>query len=150
MKTLIVCVSIHHGNTLKVAKAMASVLKAKIVKPEAVTDAMLKKYNLIGFGSGIYMWKNHKSLLELADRFPHMKGKKAFIFSTSGAANKVALKCHKQLRDKLKGKGFKIIGEFNCQGYDTVGPFILFGGFNKGRPNKEDIKDARAFAKKLL
>jgi flavodoxin len=149
MKTLIVCVSIHHGNTLKIAKTMAKALKAKIVKPGAVTADMLSKYDLIGFGSGIYMFKHHKSLLELAERLPEMKGKKAFVFSTSGAPHKAAMNYHKDLREKLKEKKFKIIGEFNCQGFDTVGPFILVGGLNKGRPNGKDLENARVFAKKL-
>ena len=54
MKTLIICVSIHHGNTEKIAKAMAEVLNAKLVKPNEVNINELAKYYSIGFGSGIY------------------------------------------------------------------------------------------------
>ena len=34
VKTLIVCVSLHHGNTKKVADAIADVLKAQVASPE--------------------------------------------------------------------------------------------------------------------
>ncbi len=36
MKTLIICHSYHHGNTKKVADAMAAVLQAEVVNPRDV------------------------------------------------------------------------------------------------------------------
>jgi len=33
MKTLIVCLSVHHGNTKKIADAMAAVLDAEVIGP---------------------------------------------------------------------------------------------------------------------
>jgi len=54
MKNLIVCISIHHGNTEKVAKEMAAILGAELVKPNDVDINTLSKYDLIGFGLGIY------------------------------------------------------------------------------------------------
>jgi flavodoxin len=49
----------------------------------------------------------------------------------------------------LQSKGFEVIGEFNCAGFDTVGPLRIIGGINKGRPNDEDLTQAEAFAKNL-
>jgi flavodoxin len=146
MKVLIIYVSVHHKNTEKIAKAMAEAVKAKIVRPDEVTDELISQYDLIGFGSGIYMWKHHQKLLELADRLSSIKGKKAFIFSTSGANRNQ----HDKLREKLINKGFNIVGEFTCPGWDTVIPlFTLFGGINKGRPNETDINKAKEFIKEL-
>jgi len=48
MDGLIVCVSVSHRNTRKVADAMADVLDACVVEPEEVDDAMLEASDLAG------------------------------------------------------------------------------------------------------
>ena len=146
MRVAIVCKSIHHGNTKKIADAMAKVLKAKVIEPEG---ASLDDYDLVGFGSGIYAWKHHRSLFKLIDKLPEQKGKKAFIFSTSGGGKVLGKGAHWRLRKPLEKKGFEVIREFNCRGFDTFGPLKLIGGVNKGRPNEDDIKNAEKFAGSL-
>ncbi len=150
MKTLIICKSIHHQNTQKIAKQIATVLKAEIKEPEKVGEEELKNYDLIGFGSGIYGWRHHKSLLKLADNLSNItkKTKKAFIFSTNGRGDKIP--GHLVLKKKLEDKGFKIIDEFSCKGFDTFGPLKLIGGINKGKPDEQDLKEAKQFAKNLV
>ena len=155
MKTLIIYISIHHSNTEKVAKVMAEVLNAKLVKLYEVDTTTLSKYDLVGFGSGIYFGKHHKSLLNLIDRLPMQKAKKAFVFSTSGMRNGIAQRPYggdfnKPLREKLLGKGFNIIGEFSCRGFDTYGPFKLIGGISKGRPSEKDLGKVKNFVQELL
>ena len=147
MKTLIICISVHHGNTRKVAQAMAEVLDADILKPANIDATTLDKYDLVGFSSGIYGWKHHNSLLNLADRLPHTN-KKAFIFSTRGNLVRVVPleNYHQELRDRLLEKGFEIVGEFSCLGLDTSGPLKVVGGKNKGRPDENDLDEARKFA----
>jgi hypothetical protein len=49
----------------------------------------------------------------------------------------------------LIGKGFTIIGEFSCKGFNTFGPLKLVGGINKGRPNESDLNKAENFARCL-
>jgi len=150
MKTLIIYISIHHGNTKKIVKAMAKVIGAELVKPYQVDVNALAKYDLIGFGSGIYYHKHHESLLKLVERLPELKGKKTFIFSTSGMSKKWHFSdFHNPLKEELLEKGFNIIGEFDCRGWDTYGPFKLIGGISKGRPNEKDLKEAKNFASKL-
>ena len=145
MKILIICKSIHHNNTKKIADAMAEVLNADVVEPEKINPDEIKKYDLIGFGSGIYFGKHHKKLLKLVDKLPG-ENKKAFIFSTYGIDLSIY---HKPLRNKLKNKGFKIIGEFSCKGYEDYSVFKLIGGKNNGHPNKEDIENAKKFAENI-
>ena len=65
MKTLIVCVSQHHGNTKKIADAMAAVLDAEVRRPDDVNVEALAEYDLIGFGSGIAFGKHYQPLLEV-------------------------------------------------------------------------------------
>lgn len=148
MKTLIICLSYHHKNTAKIALTLAGSLNAEIKTPQEINPNGLSEYDLIGFGSGVYYGKLDKSLLELADKLPQATGKKTFIFSTSGRTGN-ATKFHQQLREKLQSKGFVVVNEFNCAGFDTFGPLKLVGGTNKGRPNEEDVKGAEAFAKSL-
>ena len=159
MKTLIIYTSIHHKNTERIAKVMAEVLEAPLAKPREIDINSLAEYDLLGFGSGIYFGKHHKSLLKLVDKLPNLKGRKVFVFSTSGVSNvgnfihnirhKVS-NFHIPLREKLVKKGLVIVGEFTCKGFDTVGPFKLIGGISKGRPNEKDLEKARKFAKNLL
>ena len=147
-RTLIIYMSVHHGNTKKLTETIAKVLGAKIVSPSQVRPKDLINFNLVGFGSGIYGFRHHKDLLDFADSLPNMS-KKAFIFSTAGFPP-MWKKWHIALRDKLTKKGFQIIGEFSCPGWDTFGPLALIGGMYKGRPNEKDLEDARNFAQNLI
>jgi len=147
-KILILYFSFHHQNTEKIAQAMAEVLEADLVKANEAKPEDILNYELIGFGSGIYFWKHHKILFELMEKINLTQNKKAFIFSTSGAP--MGTRFHKNLRERLIKKGFEIIGEFNCLGWDTFGPLKLFGGINKGRPTELDIEKAKEFAKNLI
>jgi flavodoxin len=160
MKSLLVLFSYHHNNTEKIAKVFAKVLDAQIKTPQQISPDELQEYSLIGFGSGIYSDKHHKALLDLADTLPHVTNKNAFIFSTCGAPMKFmeqdraeftryVAKNHSSLREKLQSKGYIIVDEFSCAGFNTNSVLKLFGGINKGRPNAEDFKHAEEFAQNL-
>lgn len=153
-KTLIILISVFHGNTAKVADVLAEVLNADVKSPREVKPEDLQQYDLIGFGSGIYDQKHHASLLTLADSFSNGKGKKVFLFSTSGISRAITMRNkiddpHNALRDKLQAKGYKVVSEFNCPGFNDNSFLKLFGGMNKGRPNKNDLEQAEVFARKL-
>ena len=150
MKSLLVLFSYHHKNTEKIAKVFAKVLDAQIKTPEQINPGELQEYNLIGFGSGIYGEKHHKLLLDFADTLPQITNKKAFIFSTSALQGKAKVaKDHSLLREKLLSKGYMIVDEFSCKGFNTNSFMKYFGGMNKGRPNAEDLKRAEEFAQNL-
>lgn len=144
MKTLIIYASIHNGNTEKIARTMTEVLDAKLVKPNEIKIDELSEYDLIGFGSGIYFGKHHKSLLNLVSKLQLQDNKKAFIFSTRGLFSVSA--CHKALKKQLSEKEFNIIGEFSCKGFDDYGPFKLIGGINKNKPDRKNLDDVKKFA----
>ena len=150
MKYLLILFSYHHKNTEKIATVIAKVLDAQIKAPQQIQIEKLQEYNLIGFGSGIYDEKHHKLLLDLADELPQVTNRKAFIFSTSAimGKDKVA-KDHSLLREKLQSKGYVIVDEFACKGFNTNSFLKYFGGMNKGRPNAEDLKHAEEFAQNL-
>lgn len=145
MKTIIICESESHGNTLKVAKAMAEVLDAPIVRPSEFDAGTAAEYDLIGLGSGIYRGRHHKDLIALAERFPE-SDRSVFIFSTSGKGD---IGQHRMLSLIVSNKGYRNAGEFICKGWDTDGVFRFIGGINKGLPNAAILKQARGFAETL-
>ena len=150
MKSLLVLYSYHHNNTEKIADVFAKVLDAQIKTPQQIDPEELQEYCLIGFGSGIYGAQHHESLLDLADRLPQVTDGKAFLFSTGGVTGEAkAAEDHSPLREKLQSRGYVIIGEFQCVGFNTNSFLKHFGGMNKGRPDAEDLKDAEEFARNL-
>ena len=154
MKSLLVLFSIHHNSTKKIANVFAKVLEAQIKTPQQINPEELQEYDLIGFGSGIYDQKHHNLLIGLADKLPQVTNKRAFIYSTSGVSRKYAVDKsiddpHSTLRDKLQSKGYSVVDEFNCVGFNTNSFLKYIGGMNRGRPNIEDLKHAEEFAKNL-
>ncbi len=143
MSVLIIYKSYHRMNTEMVAKAMAEVLGAKLVKAGEVKPEDLAAYDLIGFGSGIYGGRYHKELSGLVEKLPEMN-KDAFLFSTSGALNE---KYSISIREQLGKKDFSIVGEFTCLG---ASGFWIWEFVNKGHPDDKDLENARAFAKGLV
>jgi flavodoxin len=157
-KSLLIVYSYHHHNTLKIARVISKVLDAEIRNPGEVEPEELQRYDLVGFGSGIYSSQQHESLLDLVDKIPVVKSKKAFIFSTCGApafavdgghVDDYLEKVHRPTRIKLQSKGYIVIDEFICAGWNTNKFLKLFLGINKGRPNVKDFKHAEEFALKL-
>jgi len=150
MKSILVLYSYHHKNTEKIANVFAKVLEAQIKTPQQINPEEHQEYILIGFGSGIYGAKHHEDLLDLADKLPQVTNRNAFIFSTSAMMGKAKVaEDHSALREKLLSKGYTIVDEFACKGFNTNSFMKYFGGMNKGRPNAEDLKHAEEFAQNL-
>ncbi|MTI54836.1 flavodoxin family protein [Geosporobacter ferrireducens] len=146
-KVLIICRSVHHNNTLSIAKAIGEELNAEIIKPSEFNSKTISDYDLIGFGSGIYNGKHHQSILNLIDELKAQNHKHTFIFSTSTIPVEAM---HKNLKKSLIAKEFQIVGEYYCKGFMNYSFTKHLGGFNKGRPNDKDLEKARDFAKKLM
>jgi len=150
-RALLVLSSYHHRNTEKIAKVIADILDAQIVAPENANFDDLHEAELIGFGSGIYGAKHHEAVLDLAQRLPQVTNKRAFIFSTSAIITKSKVaEDHAALRGVLASKGYMIVDEFSCKGFNTNSFMRFLGGMNKGRPNAEDLANARSFATSLI
>lgn len=154
LKCLLVVISYPHGNTERIARAMAGVLGSEVTTPQQVFSERLKEYDLIGFGSGIYAGTFDPLVLDLADRLSYAAGKKAFLFSTYGAPGFIANRKfieenHRQMREKLAAKGYVVLGEFSCAGWNTNSFLNYFGGINKGRPDAGDLANAESFARDM-
>ncbi len=145
MKTLVIYHSEHHGNTEKIAKTISTALNTELLRSQNIDIDNIHEYDLIGFGSGIYYGKFHQDVYSFVDKLPEQGEKKSFIFSTTGS-KAYSDRAHDSFKLKLKEKGFKVIGEFSCPGFDTA---LSSEGINKGRPNADDLKAAEQFAKNL-
>lgn len=141
-KALIICASVSHGNTRRVAEVMGEVLGAPVMEPEEVHG--LADYDLVGFGSGIFLQKFHPRLREFVSSLPRQQAR-AFVFATSGLP---APRLGPMVR-LLEDKGFEVTDRFSCRGFDTWAPFKPVGGIRKGRPDDTDLAAARAFTEKL-
>jgi len=148
MKNAVIYHSTHHGNTRKVAETLASELEADLFDISKSVPQDLGRYDLVGFGSGIYFSKHSRLLLHTVKELRNLKGAHAFIFSTRGGGP--PLLYHRSLRLTLRDRGVIIVGEFSCKALDTVGPLKFFGGINKKRPAEKDFEKARLFAQTVV
>lgn len=144
----IVYASMHHQNTRQVADAMAHALGASLLQVDQAAGFGLTNYDLVGLGSGIYFGRHHHSLLELVGAWKTAP-KNVFLFSTAGLSF-MKWAQHSALRSAVRKKGSRILGEFCCRGWDTVGPLRFLGGINRKRPDEKDLARAREFASRML
>ena len=141
MKTLIIYHSEHHGNTKKLLDAIAGQGDVTLLEASHITGSELPEYDMIGFASGIYYQKFHEDVLKCAEQYLP-QGKRVFFLFTCGVKRGSYTDA---IRKIAEAKGARIVGSYNCFGFDTFGPFKLVGGIAKGRPNEDDIAGAVNF-----
>jgi len=100
-----------------------------------VTGAELESEGVIFLGSGCYGGKPSPKMMDFiaANTF---QGRKCAIFGTSGGGEGIHLP---SMESALKENGASIVGSFDCKGK-------TFGLVNRGRPNAEDLENAKKFA----
>lgn len=147
MKTIILYYSNHHGNTKKLVDAIAASDPENVEILDVTTAGPkdLSGYEWIGVASGIYAGNFGKPLLNyMKNNLP--EGKNVFILFTS-AMNLDSLSS--SARKVIEEKKCYVMGQYNCPGYNTFGPFKLMGGTAKGHPTKEELDGAVKFYKNL-
>lgn len=128
------------GNTRKVAEAIASEMKADAVDVVKHGGSYgMRDCDLLFVGSGIYWFKAGNEMVKFLESLAPSEGKHAAVFATHGSRDDHIA----QMKRILEGKGLKVVGEWSCPGQE-------FAMVNRGRPNEEDLKEARVFAKKML
>lgn len=144
-----VCVSVSHGNTARVAHTMGDVLGAEVREPEEVVPETLGEYDVVGFGSGIFYGSHHPRLRQFVEDLPHVDGTRAFVVTTAGQGRAQSLPWQRPLESVLQDKGYDVVGSFECQGFDTWLPLRLIGGWGRGHPDADDLARARGFARQI-
>lgn len=150
-KALIVCSSVHHHNTARVAAAIAGPLGAAILPIDEATPDVLRAHDMLGLGSGIYYGGVHPDMRSWVRSLPAAAGggRRAFVFTTSGLPWLARLWI-RPVKAAVTRAGFTVAGEFHCRGFDTWGPLGLVGGINHGHPDARDLERAAMFARALV
>lgn len=151
MKLLIIYYSKYNSNTEKVAKVFADKTKADLINLNDSNDINIdiEKYDIIGFGSGVYNEDISPSIYNLVEEL-NLYGKNVFVFSTSCVGFKFY---NKKLIKKLASKGAVCKGSFACKGSFVYKDNKIFEFFSKrsiGHPNDEDINKAIAFIETVI
>ena len=146
MKTAILCYSKHHGNTRKLVDAIAAKHEVDVYDVTEGAAADLSGYDRIGLASGIYASNFGKPLMKVAqEKLP--EGKEVFFLFTS--ASGPSAKLPKKAAALAEEKKCRSLGHYCCFGFNTFGPFKLFGGTVKGHPTQEELDGAVAFYESL-
>src|SRR5690606_34301233 len=138
-------------NTEKIAKICADKIDSELVNIRQMDQIDIEKYNLIGFGSGVYKESMSPKLFRLVDQL-NLKNKNVFVFSTSGIGMKFY---NNKLIKVLESKGAIIKGSFACKGsfiareFSNNKIFDILGKLSQGHPNDKDFKDAERFIEKV-
>jgi len=74
-------------------------------------------------------------------------GKRVFLIYTCGSNTTDYTRKVKRI---VRDKSCSLLGTYCLRGYDTFGPFKLFGGIAKGHPDEKDINGAVELFKRLV
>jgi len=145
MKVVIAYYSQHHGNTKKILDVIKELGDVKLINVVECKEADLSGYDLIGFASGTYFGRFSAQVMEFArNNLPNKK--RVFLINTYGARRASI----KEMEEIIKEKYCALLGTYGCRGFDTFGPLKYFGGIAKGRPNENDLKEAREFFRRVI
>lgn len=144
-EVIIINESIYQGNTARLANAMAKRVNCMVINTEKALSADLSTYKIVGLGSGIYFTSLHPNIFKVLDRLDPFQ--KTFVFSTHGSP--FLGKYHSPIKNELLKRNIPLLGEFSARGYDCTGPFIIFGGGNKGKPDEKDVRRAVKFISRI-
>lgn len=168
MKILITYFS-QSGNTEKIAKSICEGCQSQDVdiKPiKEVNPSTLNKYELIFLGSGIYASRVNKSLSDLIKSASALPSK--FVLFCSHASLDSYQDGFKVVKRNIKETDVEIIGSWDCMGENLGIPeatrqMVLerlppkqrkiaeeHQKKLKGRPNEEDLENAKKFAQSIL
>jgi flavodoxin len=151
MKSLIIYCSTYKGNTEKIAKIFAEKMSADLVNIKETKDIFVDNYDLIGFGSGVYMESMAPQLFRCVDNL-NLKNKNVFVFSTNGVGMRYY---NKKLIHRLEEKGANCKGSFACKGsfiskdFSENRIFGIMSKFAQHHPNRKDFSKAEMFINKL-
>ena len=137
MTDISVIVDSRGGNTRKVADAIADELG---IKATDVTISPPDDAKILFLGSGTYGGKPGEAMMKFIGS-GNFSGRKVVIFGTSGSlagGQNMTI----AMADTLKQKGTIILGSYHCRGKT----FLV----NWGHPNKEDLDNAKNFAREML
>jgi flavodoxin len=168
---ILICYHSQTGNTEKVAQAMHAALAeagSTLSPVSEVNPSSLREYDLVLLGSGVYggtVGASIKALIKKATDLPARFG----LFTTHESTNPGMYKeAFKLVRKAIEKAGSIVCAEFDCLGenktFSKERKQLMMASWLpenqeereaimnavKGRPNKDDLENARQFAISLL
>lgn len=131
METLILYRSKHHGNTKKLIDNLPKREKYAI---HSFEDADIPEAERIVLATGVYAFDLDPALYAYVEK-EDVRGKSFFLVYTSASDGR---NYAEKLKAAIEKKGGRVEGVFHCPGFCTFGPFRLFKGIRKGRPDEQD------------
>ncbi|MBQ9329242.1 MAG: hypothetical protein IJ225_12010 [Solobacterium sp.] len=125
------------GNTEVIAKAIAEECGVAAYDIESAVN--VSGSDLLFVGMGIYAGKPDSSLLDYLDQLPVNVIKGAAVFTTSATGGEHAA----LVINLLEHKGIQVYPRH----LNVKGKFLFM---NKGKPGKDEVKEARDFAREVL
>lgn len=123
------------GNTEKLAKAIAD---AAGVKAESVNAPLQEKADLLFLGCSYYAFDVDEAVKRFIGQNKEKIGQ-IICFGTSAMMKSV----RKPMQKVTDAAGVSLCGEeFHCRG--------AFGPMHKGRPDENDLREAAAFARRIV
>ncbi len=150
MEAKIICFS-QTGNTRKIATTMAETFRENgyHIQLVALKDACLEDVaggDLLGVGSPCFSSRAPRPVIQFVESLPQITGMKTFVYATCGGAPGRTLF---DIGNALRKKGADLIGGALFRGEVHHPAPSLIGRF-PGRPNTDDLDQARMFAKTLV
>ena len=149
MKALIIYFS-QTGNTKVIANNIqAGILNSgnecDITSIKDVDISMLNNYNIIGFGTPTFFYREPANVQRFIEKMNMMEGKHCFLFCTHGSIIGNTLY---YLNDGLRKKGLQVIGTFDTYSESSIQfyPEIMH---TAGHPDEIELNDAFEFGKTI-
>lgn len=136
MTDVAVYVDSRGGNTRKVADAIAEELGVKVGD---ITAPLPDDAKVLFLGSGTYGGAPGIDMMKFVTDNT-FTGRKVALFGTS-AGTRGGEKMIAAMEDALTRKGALVPGNFICRGQMFL--------FNRGRPNQDDLDNAKKFARRI-
>ena len=123
------------GNTKRLAEAIAEELGVQALP---ISAPITEKVDVLFLGNSYYAFTIAPEVREFVAGLEKDKVGKIINFGTAAMMNST----YKKVRSVAATKGIPVLDrEFHCNGE--------FKGMNKGRPNEDDLKAARVFARSI-
>ena len=123
------------GNTKRLAEAIAEELGVQALP---ISAPITEKVDVLFLGNSYYAFTIAPEVRDFVSGLEKDKVGKIINFGTAAMMNST----YKKVRSVAATKDIPVLDrEFHCKGE--------FKGMNKGRPNEDDLKAARVFAKSI-
>ena len=123
------------GNTKKLAEAISSVVN---VEAKTIDEKLSEDVDILFLGSSVYAAGVDKRVKEFIKNIDVNVG---CVVNFSSAA--IIESTYSQVKKEVEAKGIKMSeDEFHCRG--------AFKFVHRGRPNDDDLKDIKEFAKRII